>query len=98
MLRKKLVALLGRDIQHRQTLQLTIHNFHIRQPLLKPNLTTEGDDLLTQIFYNFDQLERADMRMRINQNLCRRAGFDKLLHHLAPQMARVFDLTVELTI
>ncbi|HPQ97732.1 MAG TPA: hypothetical protein PLN94_19310, partial [Thiolinea sp.] len=44
------------------------------------------------------QLEGADVRVGHIQDFFGRTGLDELVHHLAAQVARVFDLAVELAV
>ena len=66
--------------------------------MLKPDLSTQRNDLLAQTLHHLDQLEGADVRVRLVQDFGRRAMLHKFLHHLAAQKARVLDLAVELAV
>ena len=70
----------------------------VRHALAKAHFAAQGDDACAQVFHHLDQLEGADVRVRFDQDLGRCTGFHKLLHHLAPQVARVFDLAPELAV
>lgn len=51
-----------------------------------------------QALHHLDELECADVRVRGDEDFLRRAGRHELLHHLAPEVARVLDLAVELAV
>ena len=98
----QLVRLPGGLVQHGEAAQLcalcAVFNQHVGDALLKADFAAQRDDLRAQVFHHLDQLEGADVRVRLHQNLGRRAGLDKLLHHLAAQMARVLDLAPQLAV
>ena len=54
--------------------------------------------MFAQTFNHLDQFERAYVRMRRPQYFLGCAEIHKLLHHLATQMTRVFDLAIELAV
>ena len=67
-------------------------------PRTKAIFTAQGFDLRTDMFHHGNQPKRADMRLGDIENLLRRAGLHKFRQHLAPVMARVADLAIELAI
>ena len=71
---------------------------HIGHTLLEAHLAAQVDDLLAQPLHHLDQLEGADVRVRIDQYLWRCAGPDELLHHVAAKVARVLDLAPQLAV
>ena len=71
---------------------------HIHHALLKANLPAQRDDLRAHGLHHLHQLEGADVRVRLIQNFFRCARQNKLVHHLATQVAWVFDLAVELAV
>ena len=70
----------------------------INQALLETHFTAQRDDLRAHVLDHLDQLEGADMRMGIDQNLLWRTGTDKFAHDLAPKVLRVPDLAPQLAI
>ena len=75
-----------------------VFGFDVGHALLKANLAAQADDVLAQVLHHLDQLKGANVRVCGPQNLFRCTKAHKLGHHLAPQMARVFDLAVELAV
>ena len=66
--------------------------------VFKTDLAAQRHDLLAHGLDHLDQFEGADVWVRLVEDFGRRAGVDKLLHHLAANEARVFDLAVELAV
>ena len=67
-------------------------------PALKADFAAERLDFTAHVFNHADQAESADVRPGDVENLGRCAGFYEFLKHLASEMARVFDLTVEFAV
>ena len=99
MARGQHVLLPAGQIAHAQRTQVALgvqfQGFHT---LAKAHFAAQGNDLGTHVFHHFHQAEGANVRVGGVQNFGRRTGIDKLLQHLAPQVARVFDLAVELAV
>ena len=70
----------------------------VGHPLAKSHLTAQFDDARAQVLHHLDQLESADVGVGFHQYFGGRACSHKLLHHLASQVARVFDLAPELAV
>jgi hypothetical protein len=96
------LALAGVQVGHLQSSELVAvggwREQHIAHPLLKSDLATQSDDRLADVLNHLDQFEGADVRVCGIQNVGGGAGIDELVHHLAAQVARVFDLAVELAV
>ena len=90
-------------VQHLQAAQVALAlgvvlDDHVRHALLEADLAAHRNDLLAQVFHHLHQLEGADVRVGDVQNFFGCTGLDELVHHLAAQVARVFDLAVELAV
>ena len=70
----------------------------IGHTLFKADLATQSGDLFADVLHHLDQLEGANVRVRCKQDVGWGPRFDEFIHHFAAQMARVFDLAVELAV
>ena len=62
------------------------------------DLATQCFDFSAHALDHADQAEGADVRLGEVEDFLRRAGLNELGEHLAPEVARVFDLAVELAV
>src|SRR3989338_2022521 len=72
--------------------------FDVVHAALETDFTTQRLDGLAHLLHHAHQTEGADMRMALIQNLFRRTRLDEFLQHLSTQVARVFDLAVQLAV
>ena len=77
---------------------LTGFDLQIGNAVLKAVFPTQSSDGRAHILHHLHKAERADMRMRLGEDFRRRFGLYEFGEHLASQMARVFDLAVELAV
>ena len=73
-------------------------NVQILHPRRKAIFPAQLFNRLADRHHHRHQSKRANMRMRLGQNILGRPRFHKFDQHLAPQMARVLDAAVELAI
>ena len=90
-------------IGQNQTTQVALPiSFGLNQYIIHPRaeavFTAQGFDFGADMFHHGNQPKCADMRFGDVQNLLRRAGFDEFSEHLAPVMARIADLAIELAV
>src|SRR5687768_3067031 len=82
----------------RHTAQPPVFDVQVVNLALKTDLPAERVYLLAQLFHHRHEAERADVRLALVEDLGRRAGLDQLGEHLAPYVARIPDLAVELAV
>ena len=81
-----------------ETADMAILDQQVAHAALEAHLAAERDDARAQALHHLDQLEGADMGVRMHQDFRRRSGLHELFHHLAAQVAGILDLTVELAV
>ncbi|MNI32593.1 hypothetical protein D3C73_865120 [compost metagenome] len=78
--------------------QLAVFDQYVGDALLEAHFTAEGANLLTHVFHDTGQSERADVRFADIEDFFRRAGLDELVQDFAANEFRVLDLAVELAV
>ena len=86
------------EVLNGQAANVPFFNQHVTHALFKTHLTAQRNDLLAHVLDHLDQREGAKVGLADQQDLFGCTRFDKLLHDLAAQVARVLDLAPELAV
>ena len=93
--------MVGRDMftaAKHDAAHLPVVDIKVVDPALKADFAAQRVNAFAHSLHHANQPERTDVRLAHVEDFRRRAGLDEFRQHLAPEVARVLDLAVQLAV